>query len=273
MTTLDGATVLVTGAAGGFGRQMMSQFLASGSRLIVTDRDAATLEALARQIHVEAGGRGEIRAVVAADLCSREGCERLHGEVVATAVPDILVNNAGIGMSGRIDRIPWQEWERLMQVNLLAVMRLTALFLPAMLERDSGHIVNISSIAGWVATGGLSAYSASKFGLRGFGDSLLRDLEDTSVRVTTVFPFFSRTPILDSVQFGDDPPRRVPEEVVTDPADVVREILRGIREDRACVFPDPMARRLHRLQRHFPRLVLWLGRRFEARLRAAGGAA
>jgi short-subunit dehydrogenase len=271
MTTLDGATVLVTGACGGFGREMMRQFLAAGSRLIVTDRDATALAEAVRGIRSEAGGRGEVRAVLEADLSCREGCERLCADATAVAVPDILVNNAGIGMSGRIDQIPWQQWETLMQVNLLSVMRLTGLFLPAMLERGSGHVVNISSIAGWVAAGGMSVYSASKFGVRGFGDSLARDLEDTGLRVTTVFPFFSRTPILDSIQFGEDPPRRVPDDIVTDPTDVVREILKGIREEREYVFPDPTARRLHRLQRFFPRLVLWFGRRFEARTRAAGG--
>ncbi len=270
MTTLDGATVLVTGASGGFGRQMMHQFLAAGSRLIVTDRDGGALAEAAAAIRTEAGGRGEILAVLEADLCSREGCERLCAEVRGVEFPDVLVNNAGIGMSGRIDRIPWQQWETLMQVNLLSVMRLTALLLPPMLGRGSGHVVNISSIAGWVAAGGMSVYSASKFGVRGFSDSLARDLEETGVRVTTVFPFFSRTPILDSIQFGEDPPRRVPDDIVTEPADVVRQILKGIREDREYVFPDPMARRLHRLQRFFPRLVRWFGRRFEERTRAAG---
>jgi len=145
-----------------------------------------------------------------------------------------------------------------------------ALFLPRMLGRDSGHVVNVSSIAGWVAAGGMTVYSASKFGVRGFGDSLTRDLEETGVRVTTVFPFFSRTPILDSIQFGEDPPRKVPDDIVTEPADVVRAILKGICEDREYVFPDPMARRLHLLQRYFPRLVLWFGRRFEERTRADG---
>jgi short-subunit dehydrogenase len=273
MTTLDGATVLVTGASGGFGRQMISQFLAAGSRLVLTDIDGAALEAVARELHEAGGGRGEIRGVVAADLGAREGCEQLCREVIDIAAPDVVVNNAGIGMSGRIDQIPWQQWETLMQVNLMSLMRITGLLLPAMLERGSGHVVNISSIAGWVATGGMSVYSASKFGVRGFSDALVRDLEDTGVRVTTVFPFFSRTPILDSIQFGDEAPRKVPDDIVTDPGDVVREILQGIREDRPYVFPDPMARRLHRLQRYFPRLVVWLGRRFEARLESSGKAA
>ena len=72
-----------------------------------------------------------------------------------------LVNNAGIGVAGRLDHIPRERWETLMQLNLLAPMRLVNLFLPGMVARGSGHIVNISSLAGWVGSHGLSAYCAS----------------------------------------------------------------------------------------------------------------
>ncbi len=263
MTALQGATVLVTGASGGFGQQMIRQFLEAGSRLVLTDIDREALEGVAGRIRAEAPGKGEILAVIGADLSDRAGCERLFAAAREAALPDILVNNAGIGMSGRIDQIPWAKWERLLQVNLVSVMRLTALFLPPMLERGSGHIVNISSIAAWIGSARLSAYSASKFGVRGFSESLLGDLEDTPLKATTVYPFFSRTPILDSEQFGDEPRRRVPDDVVTDPADVVRAILNGIRRDKPHVFPDPMARRLHILKRLFPWLVTRLGRRLE----------
>lgn len=265
MTALDGTTVLITGASGGFGQQMIRQFLAAGSRLVLTDLDAAALEPLAGAIRAEVGGSGDILAVLPADLSTREGCESLYRGTMETTVPDILVNNAGIGLAGRIDQIPWQKWEGLLQVNLISVMRLTALFLPHMLERRCGHIVNISSIAAWVGSSRLSAYSASKFGVRGFSESLLGDLEDTPVRVTTVYPFFSRTPILDSEQFGDEPRRRVPDDIVTDPANVVGEILQGIRKDRAHVFPDKTARRLHIMKRLFPWLVTRLGKRMEER--------
>ena len=116
-------------------------------------------------------------AAVAADLATEEGCGVIAGTCAAKDIaPDLLINNAGIGMGGRIDHVPRERWETMMQLNLLAPMRLTNLFLPSMIERGSGHIVNISSLAGWVGSEGLSGYCASKFGLRGFGESLFADV-------------------------------------------------------------------------------------------------
>ncbi|MBT8241947.1 MAG: SDR family NAD(P)-dependent oxidoreductase, partial [Acidimicrobiia bacterium] len=154
MTTLDGATVLITGASGGFGQEMTRQLLATGSNLVLTDLDSSRLETTARSIEDSTGGPGRILMMPAADLSSRAGCEELYQLVTGSIIPDVLINNAGIGMSGRIDQIPWQAWERLLQINLVSVMRLTALFLPNMLERRAGHIVNISSVAGWSGSAG-----------------------------------------------------------------------------------------------------------------------
>ena len=109
----------------------------------------------------------------------------------------ILKVVAGIAVLGPQLAVPRDRWETLMQVNLLAPMRLCNGLVPGMVERGSGHIVNISSLAGWVGSHGMSAYCASKFGLRGFGESLAADLEGTGVNVTNVYPCFSRTPILD----------------------------------------------------------------------------
>ena len=173
-------------------------------------------------------------------------------------------------MAGRIDNVPRERWEVLMQLNLLAPMRLTNRFLPTMIERGSGHVVNISSLAGWVGSEGLSSYCASKFGLRGFGESLQADVEKFGIRVTNVYPFFSRTPILDSAQYGYGERRAVPDHLVTDPADIVARIIDGVREDRLSVFPDKHARRIHYLQRFVPWLIPILSRRMQAESIVAG---
>ena len=150
-----------------------------------------------------------------------------------------------------------------MQLNLLAPMRLCSLFLPAMIARDSGHIVNISSLAGWIGSQGLTAYCASKFGLRGFGEALSADLEDTGVQVTNVYPCFSRTPILDSPQFGYEEKRAVPDYLISDPSDVVRQIISGIEKNRLQVFPHKHARRIHYLKRFVPWVIPMLNRRMQ----------
>lgn len=268
MTDLCDATVLITGATGGFGRQMTRQFLEAGSRLVLTDLDAGPLEALRNEFSSAAG---QILGAVTADLCGDAGCRKLYRDVRALeSVPDILVNNAGIGVGGRFDHVPADRWERVLQVNLLAPMRLCYLFLPHMIERGSGHIVNISSLAGWIGTSGISSYCASKFGLRGFGQSLGMDYQDSGVRVSTVYPFFSRTPILDSDQFGYPARRKVPDDIVTDPADVVAAILKGISRNRRDIFPDKTARRLHYVSRFLPWVIPLVDRRMQRKLDEEG---
>ena len=213
----------------------------------------------------------DLVASTAADLSTEEGCYAiaefcaLHG-----VVPDILVNNAGIAVAGPFARVPQDKWETLLQINLLAPMRLCNLFIPAMVERGSGHIVNISSVAGWFGAQGLSSYCASKFGLRGFGEALAADLHGTGVRVTMVCPSFSRTPILDSPQFGYEQPRAVPEYLLSEPADVAKHIIKGVRRNRRYVFPDPWARLLSRVVRFAPWFVPLLDRRLHAQSIEAG---
>ena len=270
MTDIDGKTVLITGAGGGFGRHMVRQFRAAGAKLVLTDISDAAM----REAANDAGD--QLLGTLAADLCTEAGCDAiasLCSVALVTAdrtAPDILVNNAGIAMAGRLDHVPAEHWETLMQLNLLAPMRLCSRFLPGMVERGSGHIVNISSVAGWLGSPGLTSYCASKFGLRGFGESLAIDLDGTGVHVSNVYPCFSRTPILDSPQYGYDERRVAPDYLVTDPEEVVANILEGIRRKRLHVFPDKHARRIHYITRFAPWLMPMLNRRLEADAIAAG---
>jgi short-subunit dehydrogenase len=265
MTDLNGKIVLITGAGGGFGSHMTRQFRDAGCKLVLTDLSDKLLRAV-----VEDAGDA-LLASVAADLASEEGCGVIAGACTARNItPDILVNNAGIAMAGRIDNVPRERWETLMQLNLLAPMRLTNLFLPGMIERGSGHIVNISSLAGWVGSQGLSAYCASKFGLRGFGESLAADIEEHGLKVTNIYPCFARTPILDSAQYGYDEHRAAPEKLISEPGDVVRRMIDGIRNDTLHVFPDKHARRIHYLARFVPWLLPMLNRKMQTESVAAG---
>jgi short-subunit dehydrogenase len=128
-------------------------------------------------------------------------------------------------------------------------------------------------LAGWIGTRGLAAYCASKYGLRGFGEALAEDFRSHSIEVTNIYPCFSRTPILDSPQFGDERRRAVPEAIISEPQDVVAEIIRGIRRNRLHVFPDKQARRIHILKRYAPWLISVLNRRLErVSVKAAQGA-
>ena len=265
MTDPANKTVLITGASGGFGRHMVQQFRAAGANLLLKDFSEGVLGT----VKEEAGGN--LIAAVAADLATESGVEAVAGMCTEHGiVPDILVNNAGIAHAGRLDHVPREQWETLIQLNLLAPMRLCDVFLPGMIERGSGHIVNISSLAGWVGARGMSSYCASKFGLRGFGESLSADLRGTGVHVTNVYPSFSQTPILESPQYGYERKRKVPQHLLSDPADVVAAMLAGMRRNKLHVFPDKHARLSYYLLRFTPWVLPMLDRHMHNKAIEAG---
>ena len=267
MTDLDRAVVVLTGATGGFGRELTRQLLQAGSHLILSDLDRSALDEYATQISRETTS-GKILACIESDLSCREGCEALYRQVKALDVAiDLLINNAGIGLFGRMDEVPADKWERLMQVNLITPMRLSSLFVAEMIERRKGHIVNISSLAGWIAPEGMAHYSSSKFGLRGFSEGLFNEVKSYNVKVTVVYPFFSRTPILQSERFGmlAQNATGFPEHLATDPAKVMEQTIKAIVRDRLHVFPDRMARSIHLIKNYFPKLYDSIAYRFTAK--------
>ncbi|MDJ0590666.1 MAG: SDR family NAD(P)-dependent oxidoreductase [Pleurocapsa sp. MO_226.B13] len=266
MTELDRAVVVLTGATGGFGRELTRQLLQAGSHLILSDIDRSTLDDYAAKVSSEIT-TGKIIACIESDLSHPEGCQTLYERVKALDLPiDILINNAGIGLFGRMDEVPADKWERLMQVNLLAPMRLSSLFMAEMIERRKGHIVNISSLAGWVAPGGMAHYCSSKFGLRGFSEGLWNEVKPYNVKVTAVYPFFSRTPILQSERFGTlaKDTEGFPENLATDPAKVMAKTIKAIVRNQLHVFPDRIANTIHLLKQYFPKFYEFIGDRLTA---------
>ncbi len=259
MTELNNAVVLLTGATGGFGHELTQLLLEAGSRVIRTDINEALLEQQAEQLNPDRHP-GELLPSFVTNLGTVDGCESLYQNVQALDHPvDILINNAGIALYGRMDETPTERWELMMQLNLLAPMRLSNRFVADMITRRQGHIVNISSVAGWIAPTGLTAYAASKFGLRGYSDGVRSEVKDFNVKVTTVYPFFSRTPILNSDSFGSlaQGKSELPHWMTTDPHKIMQATLQGIQQDKPEVFPDLPARILTRIKRYFPGLLQW----------------
>lgn len=265
MTQLTNKTVLITGASGGFGQQFVRQLLAKNNRLIVTDINETTLCEVTQRILAEVG-QGEIIATIPSDLSTPAGAEALFSAV--TEPIDVLINNAGVALLGQHAEVPHPEWERMMQINLLAPMRLCALFSKQMIARRSGHIVNISSLAGWTSDVGLSAYSASKFGLRGFSEALSLELAPHNVQISAVYPFYSKTAIIDSPRYGSLAAREVTEADrarMTEPADVIRATIAAIEQNKVHIFPDRIGRIIYRLKRYAPKLFAILHKRYSMR--------
>lgn len=194
-----GATAVVTGAAGGMGEHLARGLAERGSSLLIVDRDAQRLDAVAASIRATYPG-GRVTTFVA-DLADRDAVDRLAAELLAaTDRVDLLVNNAGVALAGQFDQISLDDFDWVVAINFSAPVRLTHHLLPRM--GAGGHIVNVSSLFGLVGPKGQTAYSSSKFALRGFTEALRNELLPRGIGTTTVHPGGIRTDIARNARIG-----------------------------------------------------------------------
>jgi NAD(P)-dependent dehydrogenase (short-subunit alcohol dehydrogenase family) len=187
--------VVVTGAASGIGRATALGFAREGARLHLVDRCAAPLHETGEAIRA-AGGQASEHVVDCADPAAMQAlAERVLG---ADGRVDVLFNNAGVMTAGPFERIPLEEWQRVMGVNFWGVLHGVRAFLPAMIARRSGHIVNTSSMAGLVGLPEVSPYLASKHAVVGLTAGLVAELGAHGIGVTLLCPGATRTNIMHS---------------------------------------------------------------------------
>lgn len=194
----DNLTAVVTGASGGIGEEFAVQLAARGSHLILVARRAEKLAALRDTL--TARHPGIVVDVIAADLATPGSGSELAAEVrrLGRSV-DVLVNNAGVGVHGRfVDQEPEANANQI-QLNCGTLVDLTARFLPAMVERGRGVVLNVASTAAFQPTPGMAVYGATKAFVLSYSEALWQECRDTGVRVLALCPgateteFFSRT--------------------------------------------------------------------------------
>ena len=185
--SFEGKTVLVTGSTSGIGRAAAEQFGRGGAHVIVTGRD----ETRGREVVAEIEATGGTAEFVAADLSGPDGPAKLASSVDRV---DVLVNNAGIFPFGASHEIAIDEVRRVFEFNVIAPFALVAAFVPGMLERGSGAIVNVSTMVASFGNPGMSAYGASKAALELLTKAWAAEYGPQGVRVNTVSPGPTRTP-------------------------------------------------------------------------------
>jgi NAD(P)-dependent dehydrogenase (short-subunit alcohol dehydrogenase family) len=253
-----GKRCLLTGAASGIGRATALALAAKGADLYLTDVDAAGLERTAADVAAAGGRVGLHRAL---DLRDHDAVRALAADVhAAGGSVDVVMNIAGVSTWGTIDRLAHEDWQEMIDINLLGPIGVLEAFVPAMVEAGrGGHVVNVSSAAGLFGLPWHAAYSASKFGLRGVSEVLRFDLRRHDIGVSLVCPGGVRTPLVDSVKIvgvdRDSPPIRQLiarfEKHAVSPEHVAAKILEGVERDRYLVFTSADVRVGHWVQRKF----------------------
>jgi NADP-dependent 3-hydroxy acid dehydrogenase YdfG len=184
-SSLEGKVALVTGASSGIGEATALALANAKARVVVAGRRIERLEALVERIGSAGGEAFAVQADVAVEPEARAMVERAHGR---WGQLDVLVNNAGLMLLGAVAGADTEEWRRMIGVNLLGLMYATHAALPLMKAQGSGHIVNVSSVAGRIANPRVAVYAATKFGVCAFSESLRREVRTDGIRVTVVEP-------------------------------------------------------------------------------------
>lgn len=241
-------TALVTGASAGIGKEFAAQLAARGHDLVVVARDTARLEELASSLRAQHGVRVE---VLTADLADRTQLQRVADRVVDPSDPvEVLVNNAGFGLGTPFVEAEIEDEERLLDVLVRAVLVLSHAAARSMAARGSGRIVNVSSVASFMASG---TYAAAKSWVTVFTESLSGQLAGTGVTATAVCPGYVVTEFHERAGI-DKGERSGP--MWLDAPELVRTALADVDRGRAVSVPSPQYKAVVTVLRHLPRAVV-----------------
>jgi len=253
---IKGSLVLVTGASSGMGAAIAKAMAKVGGRLVLLARRKETLDKVAADIS-SAGGKARTYPVDLADADAVAAVASRIAQELGT--PDIIVNNAGAGRWLFVDETSPAEAVEMMAVPYFAAFNVTHAFLPAMLKRNSGHIVNISSVGSRFVWPGATAYLAARWAVRGFTEALRADLDGTGIGVTLYESGVVKSPYWEHnpgsrervPKMGNLVPELTPEQVGN-------AIVRGVERNKRLIVIPFLMKLTYWQHAVFPRVVQWL---------------
>jgi hypothetical protein len=234
--TTQSATVLITGASSGIGEALAWLFAEEGYQLVLVARGEEKLNQLAAALQKEFG---VVAKVHAADLSVEGSAAKLAAALQRSKTSvDILVNNAGILERGMFAEMPVAAHRGMVQLNIAGFTDMLAHFLPPMIERGSGRVLNVASISAFLPVPTLATYAATKAYVLSLSESLVEELRGTGVTLTALCPGFVATNMLENAQAQGQ--TRVPDLLVSDAKMVAREAYRGCMKGTAVVVPGSL---------------------------------
>ncbi len=254
---LGGRVVVLTGAASGIGAALAVRLAAEGADLALVDRDGPGLHSVAETAR-QSGVQVNTYTV---DLADQAAISQLPGTVNADlGAASVLINNAGMALAGAFEQIPAAQFDQLFAVNFFATVAMTRSFLPHLRQHRPAQIMNMSSVFGIIGAAGQVAYSASKFAVRGFSESLREELGSADIGVSVIHPGGVRTNIalsalinagLSSEQVAAV--RGAAEEPLQmDPLDAATRIIGGLKQRKKRILVGEDAQLIARVQRLYP---------------------
>ena len=199
MKNFSGKSVLITGGSSGIGLELAKKLAASGCHIAILARDPVKLETATVEIRKSRSSSDQKVTALQVDVSD---CEKLSQTLAdwqeTDGVPDLVVNSVGFGRPGLFETIDVTMFRSMVDTNYLGPIYVTKSILPGMLKRGSGHLVFVSSVAGFLGMYGYTSYAPTKFAIRGFVDSLRCEVKDRGIQLSIVFPPDTQTPGLEA---------------------------------------------------------------------------
>ncbi len=259
MSLNNKSIVVITGAGSGIGRALAVRFAEEKiAGIALSDVNEVELNKTAEMI--ESSGVEVLTSIF--DVAKREDFQRFSEEILAKfGRATHLINNAGVGLIGRTEEISIEDIEWLMDINFWGTVYGTKIFLPIFRKQDFGHIVNISSVFGFIALPGQSAYCASKFAVRGFTEALRHELDGSNIFVSCVHPGGIRTNIAKQAKKGENAPNEDKKQAAvifdklaqTTPEQAAETIVKGIKSKNPRILIGNDALQISLFYRLFPK--------------------
>lgn len=255
-TDSDNRVALITGASSGIGEVTAEKLAEEGFHVVILARRETELRELTDRINKN-GGKA---AYLCADLASETNYVNIHQTITNKFGPiDILVNNAGLAWYGFGEEMPWNIARQMIEVNMVALTRLTLLFMAEMKARNRGHIINVGSIVGSLPSQGVALYAATKSFVDSLTTSLYRELRGTSVHISVVRAGAVATPFFDKLAERPNSMRIPISHLTIRPETVAKRILRLIRKPRRIAYVPRILWVVPRIEMTFGWLIDLIG--------------
>jgi NAD(P)-dependent dehydrogenase (short-subunit alcohol dehydrogenase family) len=242
--------IFITGGASGLGRALAERYARAGFRVCIGDVNQQRGGEVARDL-------GEAAHFLRCDVTSEHDLEQAAGWLERSwGGVDVVVNNAGVALAGAIDETSLSDWQWIVDVNLLGVVRGCKVFTPLLKRQHGGHIVNVSSLSGLVHLPMMSAYSATKAAVVALSETLRLELEPHGIGVSVVCPGFFRTNLVESLRTASPELERVTRKLVEHASigadEIADRVFQGVARDDFHILPQGEARLIWMLKRLSP---------------------
>ncbi len=246
MAYFSNKLAFITGGSSGIGLATANLLAAQGCRLVLFARGQKMLDEACRSIKTHTDASQGVNAVSMDVADNTDVQQKIKTAVEKFGVPDILINSAGVGSGDYFENISYEQFDRLLKINVYGTRNTVSAILPFMKQKGGGHIVNIASVAGLIGMYGYSLYCTSKYAIVGFSECLRSELKRFNINVTLICPPEVKTPFIEEEAKTLPPEARIVKNLagLLTPEQAAKAIVRGIKGRKFLFVPGLMAKSL-----------------------------